>query len=229
MNINATLVKYIDNDYKKFHERICQTNYEIMGIKIPVLRKIAKKLLKVFSYEEILDNLNTNIYEHIMLQGMIIANVKVNYERKIQLINNYLNKIDNWGICDVFCSELKFVKKNKKEFLNYILPLLDSEKEYYQRFAIVILLDYYTDDDYIDLVLEKMLEIKSNFYYVKMATSWCLSICLIKYFDKTIKFMKDNQNNIDKWVYNKALQKGRESFRISKENKEILKNMKLKC
>ena len=74
-----------------------------------------------------------------------------------------------------------------------------------------------------------MLNIKSDFYYTKMAISWCISICLIKYFDKTINYLKINKDKIDKWIYNKALQKGIESYRISQENKEILKKMKIKC
>lgn len=228
MNISDYLNPYIDKNYKLFHEKICQTKYEIIGIKIPLLRKICKELLKEFNYQEILNNLNNEYYEHVMLQGLIIANAKVSYEEKLELINNFIPKIDNWAICDIFCGELKFIKNNEEKFLKYILSYLESDKEYYKRFSIVILLNYYINDEYIDFVLNKMLEIKSDYYYVKMAISWCLSICLIKYFDKTIEFMSTNKNIFDKWTYNKALQKGIESFRISKENKKTLQNMKIK-
>lgn len=228
MNISYYLNSYIDNNYKAFHKRICSTSSEILGIKIPTLRKIAIELLKSYNYQEILNNLNNSYYEHIMLEGLIIANANISYEEKINLINNFIPKIDNWAICDVFCSELKMIRKNKKSFLEYILPFLDSKEEYYQRFAIVILIDYYIDDEYIDFVLNKMLDIKCECYYVKMAISWCLSICLIKYFDKTIKFLNDNKYNIDKWTYNKALQKSIESFRINNDNKKTLQNMKIK-
>lgn len=228
LNIENILDKYIDIRYKEFHKKICQTRYEILGIKIPILRKVAKDLLKKHSYQEILNTLNDRYYEHIMLEGLIIANAKIEYDTRINLITNFLAKIDNWAICDIFCGDLKFIKNYKEDFLKYTLPLLNDIREFYKRFAIVILLIYYINDHYIDLVLEKMLDIKSDYYYVKMATSWCLSICLIKYFDKTIKFMKENKDKIDIWTYNKALQKGKESFRISKENKEILEKMKRK-
>ena len=228
MIISDYLNPYIDKNYKLFHEKICQTKYEIIGIKIPLLRKICKELLKEFNYQEILNNLNNEYYEHVMLQGLIIANAKVSYEEKLELINNFIPKIDNWAICDIFCGELKFIKNNEEKFLKYILSYLESDKEYYKRFSIVILLNYYINDEYIDFVLNKMLEIKSDYYYVKMAISWCLSICLIKYFDKTIEFMSTNKNIFDKWTYNKALQKGIESFRISKENKKTLQNIKIK-
>lgn len=228
MNISDYLNPYIDKNYKLFHERICQTKYEIIGIKIPILRKISKLLLKDYNTYEILNSLNENYYEYVMLQGLIIANAKVSFEEKLDLINKFIPKIDNWAICDIFCGELKFIKNNEKIFLKYILSYLESDKEYYKRFSIVILLNYYINDEYIDFILNKMLEIKSDYYYVKMAISWCLSICLIRYFDKTIEFMNTNKNNFDKWTYNKALQKGIESFRISKENKKTLQNMKIK-
>ena len=226
MNISDYLNPYIDKNYKLFHERICQTEYEIIGIKIPILRKISKLLLKDYNTYEILNSLNENYYEYVMLQGLIIANAKVNFEEKLDLINKFIPKIDNWAICDIFCGELKFIKNNEEKFLKYILSHLESDKEYYKRFSIVILLNYYINDEYIDFVLNKMLEIKSDYYYVKMAISWCLSICLIKYFDKTIEFMNTNKNNFDKWTYNKALQKGIESYRITKENKDLLRKIK---
>lgn len=227
MNLNTFLNPYIDNNYKNFHEKLCPTKYEILGIKIPTLRKIAKELLKDFEYKEFINNMDNSIYEHIMLEGLIIANLKISYQEKIELIKNYLPKIDNWAICDIFVSELKFIKNNKKDFLVFLKTIMNINEAFYKRFIIVSLLNYYIDDEYLDLVLEYTIKIKDDNYYVKMAIAWCLSICLIKYFDYTIKFMINNKNNIDKWTYNKALQKGIESLRISKDNKDILKKMKL--
>jgi len=228
MNILETINSNIDLKYKKFHERICFTKYEILGIKIPILRKIAKDLLQQHNYIDILNSLHNNIYEHIMLKGLVIANAKITYQEKIDLIESFMPLIDNWGICDIFCGELKFIKINQEIFFSWLMPFFKNPNEYYLRFAIVILLNYYIDDGYIDFVLEKTLTIKSDYYYVKMALAWCLSICLIKYFDKTIEFLNNNKMLFDKWTYNKALQKGIESLRISKENKKTLQNMKLK-
>lgn len=226
MNIESILKEYIDNDYKLFHTKICHTKYEILGIKIPILRKIAKDLLKNFEYQDIINNLNLKYYEHVMIYGFIIANLKTTYEEKINQINKFLPLIDNWAICDTFISELKFINKYKEDFFEYTLSLLYSDKEYYLRFGIVVLINYYINDEYINKVLNKMLEIKSEYYYVKMAISWCISICLVKYFDKTVDFLNIHKNNFDNWTYNKALQKGIESYRISNDNKKLLKNMK---
>lgn len=227
MNILEMLKPYIDNDYKKFHKKICQTKYEILGIKIPILRKIAKELVKKYDYLELLNNINNDYYEFVMLKGLVIGNIKISFEERINLINEFLPLIDNWAICDIFISELKFIKEEPQLFLDYIEPFKNETSEYYLRFYIVSLLDYYINDKYIDYVLENMLNIKSDYYYVKMSISWCLSICLVKYFDKTLEFLNKNKEIFDKWTYNKALQKGIESFRISTENKKILKSMKI--
>lgn len=227
MNIDKTLNQYIDVNYKLFHQKICSTNYEILGIKIPILRKICKELLKKDNYKEILNKLDYKYYEHVMIHGLIIGNINVSYEEKLQLINNFLPYIDNWAICDIFVGELKFIKKYKETFLEFLLNIYENKNEYYQRFFIVSLLNYYIDEEYIDYILPKMLEIKSDYYYVKMAISWCLSICLVKHFDKTYNFLLLNKNKFDKWTYNKALQKGIESYRLSDNEKDLLRNNKI--
>lgn len=228
MNIRKLLLEYQDNDYKLFHQKICKTKYKILGIKIPNLKIIAKNLLNDYSYDEILDKLSYEYYEEVLLRGLIIGMSKINFEKKLVLIDSFIEKIDNWAICDTFCASLKFIKKNEDEFLNYIQKYLNNKKEYYLRFGIVILLDYYINDKYIDYILNRISKINSDYYYVKMAISWCISVCLVKYFDKTLKFLELNKNNIDKWIYNKSLQKACESLRLNNNEKFILKNMKYK-
>ncbi len=229
MPIADLLNKYVDNDYKLFQEKIVRTKYPILGVKIPTLRKIVKDLLKRYSYEDILTNLNNASFEEVMMEGLVIASIKIEYQERIKLINEYLPKIDNWAICDVFCGSLKFVKDNKEEVYLYLNDIINNyTQEYYLRFAIVMFLNYYLDDYYMQDVLKKIITIKSNYYYVKMATSWCLSLGLIKDFDYTINFLKKNKDKIDPWTYNKALQKGIESLKLDKNQKNILRDLKIK-
>ena len=116
MDILSTLKKNVNDEYKIFQEKICKTKYPILGIKIPVLRKICKEMLKEATFEEIINNLDQKYYESILMEGLLIANCNKSYEEKIELITNYLPKIDNWAICDIFCGEAKFIKKNKDSF-----------------------------------------------------------------------------------------------------------------
>ncbi len=228
MNITKLLEPYIDLKYQKFEQKICPTKYKILGVKIPILRKITTALLKNNDYEIILKNINNNHFEEVMIAGLVIAKVPITYQKRKKLITQYLNKIDNWAICDTFCNSLKSIIDDEDDFFNYLNQILEIKKEFYQRFVIVNYLNYYINEKYIDKVLANLLKIKTNEYYVKMAISWCLSTCLSKNFNITIKFMQENQSQIDKWTYNKALQKGIESYQISEGQKAILRSLKIK-
>jgi len=54
--------------------------------------------------------------------------------------------------------------------------------------------------------------------------AWAISVCLIKFYDETIKFLESS--DLDKYTYNKSLQKAIESYRITDEQKNILRKMK---
>lgn len=160
-----------------------------------------------------------------MLQGMLIGLSKTADFNKIQKdIEKFIPKINNWAICDVFCAGLKITNKNKKVMLELIEKHLKSKKEFELRFAIVMLLDFYITDEYIDYILNKMDKIKSKDYYVQMAIAWTISVCLIKYYDKTIKYL--TKCDLDKFTYNKSLQKATESYRITDKQKEELRKIK---
>ena len=228
MNIICLFNDNVDLKYRDFQAKICKTKYPILGIKIPIIRKIAKQLLKEYSYEEIISNLGNmeESFESVMLEGLVIANASTSYSEKLNLITNYLSKIDNWANCDIFGGELKFIKKYQDEFFKYLNNFWKMQDEYYLRFGIVILLNYYINEKYLDNVLAILLNIKSDYYYVKMAISWCLSICLVKYYNETLKFLKKNRVQIDPWIYNKTIQKACESYRLTNKQKDELKKMK---
>ncbi len=135
-------------------------------------------------------------------------------------------KIYNWGICDTFCAGLKCFKSNKEKGFDLLNTYLDSQKEFELRFAIVLLLDFYIVDEYVDRVIEILDNIHHEGYYVKMAVAWAISICYIKYSEKTMIYLKDNK--LDNFTYNKALQKIIESYRVDKDEKNIIRNMKRK-
>lgn len=227
MHIERILDNYIDSRYQQFQSKICFTKYSIKGIKIPILRKIAHNLLKEYSYLEILNNLQDNSFEEVMLEGLVIAYANTSYENYLKLITNYLPKIDNWAICDVFCNSLKFIKNYQKPFLEYLNNILENNnQEYYLRFCLVCLLNYYLDSQYFSYTLEKIITVKSDYYYVKMAVAWTIATCLSIDFEKTLNFLQNNKDKIDTWTYNKALQKGRESLKLNNEQKNILQNLK---
>ena len=224
--IKTNLIKLSDEKYKEFHSKLCPNTDNILGVRVPILRGYAKKLIKQYTIKELLENIDNQYYEEVMLQGMIIGLSKENLELIKKYIKGFVPKIDNWAICDVFCAGLKITKKYKQNMWEFIQEYLESNKEFYLRFVIVMILDFYIEEKYLERDFEIFNNIKSDKYYVQMAIAWAISICLIKYYDETIKYLKSKDCELDNFTYNKSLQKARESFRISKGQKEELKNMK---
>ena len=225
--IKKQLKQLSDSKYKEFHSNLCPGTDNILGERVPVLRKYAKELAKKYPVEKLLKNIDNEYYEEIMLQGMIIGlDKKANIKTILEYIEEFIPKIYNWAICDVFCAGLKIVNKYPKEIWSFISKYLESEKEFELRFAIVIILDYYINEEYIDKDLKVLNSIHSDKYYVQMAIAWAISICLIKFYDKTVSYLQDENCFLDKFTYNKSIQKAIESYRITNEQKVFLRSLK---
>ncbi len=232
MNIEKDLFELQDKEYREFQIKLCPGVNNIIGVRLPELRKYAKKISKTVKVADV----PTKYYEEIMVKGMLIGLEKdLNFEQ----IENFIPLINNWAVCDTFCNGLKKIKNNKEQMWEFIQKYLKSEKEFEVRFAVDIILQYYIDANYIDKVLKILSKINHKGYYAQMAVAWAYSICFVKFYDKTKEhFEKDlaknsKQNNdrqikIDKFTYNKSIQKAIESYRLSKEQKDELRNLKIK-
>lgn len=222
--IRQELIKLADDKYRSFHSNLCPGVENILGVRLPLLRKLAKSLSKEEDYYNYLNNGDTKYYEEIMIEGLIIGYLKTDNENRFNYIKNFIPKIDNWAICDSFCNNLKFTKENINEVWNFILPYTSSENEFDIRFAIVMMLNFYIIEDYIDDVLNTLNNINHDGYYVKMAVAWAVSYAYIDFPQKTLAFLKNN--NLDNFTYNKSLQKIIESTRVSKEDKDLMRSLK---
>lgn len=223
MNVRKKLLDLRDEKYQKFHSALVPNVDNVLGVRVPEVRKIAKELAKSPEWINYRDDL---YYEEIMIQGLLICYAKMEIDDRLNCIKNFVPKINNWGTCDVFCSNLKFTKKNKKIVWQFLQQYLNSEKEFEIRFVVVMLLSYYIEDEYIDEILKILDKINHEGYYAKMAVAWALSVCFVKQWDKTLEYFKNS--NLSDWVFNKAIQKTCESYRISEERKKLLKKMKKK-
>lgn len=224
--IRKRLFELQDEKYKKFHTSLCPGINNIIGVRAPKLKELAKQIAKE-NYIEYLKNPSNEYYEEIMLQGLVIGLAKnITIEEIIKYLKTFIPKVNNWAICDMCIATLKTTKKNQEIMWKFLQKYLKSNKEFEKRFAIVMFLNYYLNDEYIDKVLLELDNIKSEQYYVKMAIAWAISTAYIKQPEKTKVYLKNN--NLDDFTYNKAIQKIMESLRVTKEEKEKLKKMKRK-
>ena len=221
--IRQDLFAMQDLKYKEFHGSLCPDMDNIIGVRIPKLREYAKELYKSNKLEDI--KIGDKYYEELVIQVMLIGfQTKAPIEEVIKQVKEFVPKINSWAVCDTFCAGLKITKKYQTEMFKIIKEYLKSKQEYKVRFAIVMLLDYYINNQYIDQVLQILNNIKLDKYYVQMANAWAISICLIRYYNKTLEFLKTTK--IDDFTYNKGIQKAIESYRITKEQKDYLRTLK---
>ena len=226
-NIREHIFSLKDSKYREFHSSLVPGEETIIGVRVPVLRKYAKELYSAYkgAAQELIELIGDDYYEEIMLQGMIIGlQRKIDPDMLFRQIDDFVPKIKNWAVCDIFCGGLKEVRKYPEKTYGFLQKYLDSTEEYHIRFGVVMLLQYYINEEYLHRILERAESISHEGYYVRMAVAWLISICFVKFYDETLEFMK--KSSLDDFTYNKAIQKARESLRITTEQKEQLKKMK---
>ena len=226
MDIRQRLINESEKDFQKFSASLIPNINNVLGVRLPKLRKIAKEIYKSGDWQEFINRSDFEYMEEVMLQGMVIGFIKQPPEKLLQLVKNFIPQIDNWAVCDTFCNSIKFVSDNKNLVWEFIQPYFKSKNEYDIRFAYVILLSYYIDIEFIDRVFKLIDEFKDERYYTKMAAAWALSICYIKFPEKTLDYL--NNSNLDNWTFNKSIQKICESLRVDKQTKNMLKYLKRK-
>lgn len=226
IKIREQLFELAEDEYKKFSSSLLPGIDNLIGVRLPALRKIAKQIAKK-DWRSYLENADDIYFEEIMLQGMVLGYVnKDDIEDVLGYIVDFVPKINNWSVCDSFCVGLKITNKNKERIWDFLQPYLSSDKEFEVRFGIVMLIDFYIDDDYIKLVLKQLDSTSHDGYYVKMAVAWAISICYIKFEELTQEYLKNN--NLDDFTYNKSLQKICESLKVDKKTKAFIRDMKRK-
>ena len=161
-----------------------------------------------------------------MLKGMVIGCAKMEFSERLSYVEWFLPKIDNWAVCDSFCSSLKSVENHADEMWNFVRRCLEDDRVYVVRFGVVMLLDYYMDENRVDEALELLERVRHEDYYVRMAVAWALSIYYVNFPERVTPYLK--QSHLDDFTYNKALQKITESRKIGKEEKERIRKMKRK-
>lgn len=211
-----------DEKFKDFSTKIIVDN-TLIGVRTPILKSISKNIFKG-NYKDFLKICKPKTYEEKLIYGLVIGNINDFNKETIKYVNKYSKMINNWALCDLFCSNLKFIKNNKKEVFNYILYTISSNNLWIRRLCFVLLLDYYIEPDYINVIFELCDTYNTNDYYVEMSVAWLISICYIKEKEKTSKYL--DSNKLNDFTYNKAIQKIIESKRVTKKEKEKFRKKK---
>lgn len=219
-DIRKTLAAMCEEDYKAFSESLIPGADHILGIRLPRLRAYAKELA-YDQGESALEGEEDLYFEEVMIRGMIIGYLRVTPERRLELISDFVPRINNWSVCDSFCVTLKFRKSDKPLLRSFIGRYIESEKEFEQRFAAVMLMDHFICDEYIESTLSDLCRIGSQAYYSSMGIAWAAAECFIKYPDLTMPFIRERR--FDSMVQKRMIGKICDSYRVGDEVKAVLK------
>lgn len=211
------LNSFSEESFAEFQRKLVPTKQHILGVRTPILRKIAKQyagmLEEIFAYPD-------DVYEVTFIKLAMVSALP--YEKFVSYLDTCVSKIDNWASCDSF--KAACIRKHRQEFLTRLDGLFLTGKEFYQRYVFVMLLSYYVDKEYA-FVLERYLQsANTQYYYVHMAAAWLLAEIIIKEYDFGVTLLK--KGFLDVKTHNKAIQKSRESFRLTKEQKDYLSSLK---
>ena len=223
--IRQELEKIAEENYRIYTAKLIPNIDNLLGVRLPKLRKIAKKIIQT-DYEYYLAMDNPLYFEEVMLQGMIIGKINLPWTKRSYYVKQFISKINNWSVCDSFCCGLKFEVSEKELVWQFLQPYFASEAPYNIRFAVVMLLFHFVDNEYAQKAFTLFNQIKNDDYYVKMAVAWAISIYFRQLPTLTMPYLQKNQ--LDDWTYNKALQKITESLKVDCNTKNIIRSMKRK-
>ena len=222
--IRKRLFKLQDKKYSDFQCRLIPTleSTTIIGVRTPELRRYAKELVKQKDIQNFLSFLPHQYFEENQLHAFIISEIKDN-KQCLEELNRFLPFVDNWATCDQLSP--KVFKKNRSELIDQIKQWVCSDKTYMVRFGIGMLLEHFLDDDFDSIYLEMVSKISSEEYYIRMMIAWYFATALAKQYTKALPYIEEQR--LDIWTHNKTIQKAVESRRITLEQKEYLKCLKI--
>lgn len=224
-DIRNYLEKLSEPKYRTFSASLIPGETQILGVRLPALRALSKKLA-AGNWQSYLDYARDTSMEEIMLQGMTLGYVKVPFHIKFPWLQRIIPKIRSWSICDSICASLKISETEKADVWKFLQPYLKSDSEYHIRFGVVMILNYFIEEQYLDHIFAIFNSIHHDGYYVKMAVAWAVSVCWRHFPSETLQYL--NSCKLDNWTYNKSLQKIIESRYSSPEQKSLMRQMKRK-
>ena len=195
----------------------------IIGVRTPELKKIAKEMSRSGEYRSFIKKLPHDHFEENQLHAFIICEMKDPAEC-FDEVEHFLPYVDNWATCDQLSP--KIFKKNKDELLKHIKTWIGSDRTYTVRFGVGMLMQHFLDDDYDEKYPKMVAGLRSDEYYINMMIAWYFATALAKQYESVLPYIEENK--LDDWTHNKAIQKSLESFRVTDEHKKYLRSLKVK-
>ena len=228
--IRAELLRLAEQGNKPFTQSLNPGVPNVLGIRIPHLRELAKKIAKG-DWETYLATADTYYMEERMLQGMVLGCIRPDKDVEVYLerVTRFVRLINSWSVCDTFKfgGGKRFIEANKDRLWDYLTGWMQAGGEYEIRFGVVMAMQLFIDEAHIHELLRLYDGIRHEGYYVRMGVAWALSACFVRFPDLTMRYLREG-NTLDDFTYNKTLQKITESYRVDGDTKQVIKGMRRK-
>ena len=223
--IRNRLSEMADPEYGDFQSRLIPNveNALFIGVRTPALRAYAKELYGTEEASVFMKDLPHKYFDENQLHAFILDRAKP-FDYAIEEVEKFLPYVDNWATCDQLSPAI--FKKNKEQLLSHILAWIRSDRVYTVRFGIGMLMAHYLDEAFDPEYPELVSRIRSEEYYINMMIAWYFATALAKQYDAVVPYIEDRK--LSPWVHNKTIQKAVESYRITDEQKEYLRSLRIK-
>lgn len=224
--VQCRLRELAEPSLQAFASTIIPGAVNILGVRTPRLRALAREICRE-DWRAWLSLAAEDSHEETVLQAMVICEARMEPEERLELVGSFIPKITNWATCDVFCAGLKDARKYPERYWDFIQPCLHDSREFHIRFGVVMMLAHFIKEPYLERILSLLDGIRHEGYYVKMAVAWALSVCFIKFPERTLRYLQNN--HLDDETFSKALRKIIDSFRVNRETKDVIRSLRRKA
>ena len=219
--IRQRLEALADPAYRAFQQTLLPGVDDLLGVRLPELRRLARSIAKD-DWRGYLAAAPSDCFEERMLQGMVIGCAKADCAELLAYTAAFVPRIDNWSVCDSFCSSLKLPRQYPREVWDFLQPYLAAEQTYPLRFGVVMLLQYYLDDAHLERALSLLDAAWTGSHYTQMAVAWAVSLCFVRFPTRTMQYLTREQT-LDPETYRRALQKIVESRAVEDDWKQQIR------
>lgn len=222
MTLREQLFALADPAYREFTRPLIPGVEHLIGVRVPQLRRLAREIARSATWRTWLDGAESLYHEERIVQGLVIGYARCTPDEKLHYLERFLPLIDNWAVCDICCWHLR--DDERQPMWRFLQPRFTSRQEYEFRFAVVMSLGNFIDEEHLDTLLAHLDAARHEGYYARMGVAWALSVCYVRFPERTEAWLR--RSTLDDWTYNKALQKIIESNRVDAATKQYIRTQK---
>lgn len=222
IDVRNELLALRDEGNAEFVRKLIPGDHVFLGARLPAMRNLAKRIASD-DWRSYIRDWSPEYFEDYMVRGLVIAYIKVDIDERLEEYRRFVPYIDNWSVCDSFCNTWKPKVKEKTKVWEFILPYLRSDDEFKMRFASVMMLSNFVDDEHIDDVIEELDSAYHDGYYFKMAKAWTLAECFIRYPERTMKYLE--RHTLDTETLRMTIRKINDSYRVDDDTKKRVRGL----